>query len=173
MKVTPTNVEELAERKQDENWDLRAFLKHGCPLESEELDELVREITLDIWKRIDCTACGRCCEDLCPRLTEQEQDRLATRLGVTTDELRERYLVRGPEPDEPAWRMRDAPCPFLQDGRCRVYEDRPAECREYPYLLKPDFAFRTIAMVERTSTCPLVYEVLEELKESVGFDGWR
>lgn len=25
----------------------------------------------------------------------------------------------------------DGPCQFLQDGRCSIYEDRPAVCREY------------------------------------------
>ena len=65
--------------------------------------------------------------------------------------------------------MQLEPCPFLKDNRCTVYEDRPADCRGYPYLDEPDFVFRTIAMLERTFTCPIVYEVLEELKPSVGF----
>jgi len=29
--------------------------------------------------------------------------------------------------------------------------------------------FRTLRMIERTFTCPIVYEVLEELKKSLGF----
>lgn len=38
-----------------------------------------------------------------------------------------------------------------------------------PYLYEPEFAFRTIAMIERNSKCPIVYEVMEELKRSWGF----
>jgi hypothetical protein len=33
----------------------------------------------------------------------------------------------------------------------------------------PNFVSRTLGMVERTFTCPIVYEVVEELKESLGF----
>ena len=29
--------------------------------------------------------------------------------------------------------------------------------------------FRTIGMIERTFTCPIVYQVMEELKKSLGF----
>lgn len=36
-------------------------------------------------------------------------------------------------------------------------------------MYEPEFVFRTMGMIERTSTCPIVYEVMEELKESLGF----
>ena len=48
-------------------------------------------------------------------------------------------------------------------------ENGAPDCRGYPYLDEPDFAFRTMAMIERTLTCPIVYEVMEELKREVGF----
>jgi hypothetical protein len=48
-----------------------------------------------------------------------------------------------------------------------VYEDRPADCNDYPHLFKPDFVSRTLMMVERTFTCPIVYEAMEELKKSL------
>ena len=67
------------------------------------------------------------------------------------------------------WQTRSTPCPFLKDNLCSIYEDRPAECSGYPYLYKPDFVVRTLAMVERTFTCPIVYEVMEELKKSLDF----
>ncbi len=54
-----------------------------------------------------------------------------------------------------------------QCARCSVYSDRPADCRGYPYLYEPDFSFRMIAMIERTSTCPVVFQVMEELKGEV------
>jgi uncharacterized protein len=66
---------------------------------------------------------------------------------------------------------RTTPCPFLKDNRCSVYEDRPADCSGYPYLYAPDFVFRTIGMIERTHTCPIVYQVMEDLKKSLGFRG--
>jgi hypothetical protein len=67
------------------------------------------------------------------------------------------------------WMMRERPCPFLKDNRCTVYEHRPANCRDYPYLDKPDFTLRTLAMLGRVSECPAVFEVWEELKRATGF----
>jgi Fe-S-cluster containining protein len=48
------------------------------------------------------------------------------------------------------WQTRSTPCPFLKNNLCSIYEDLPAECSGYPYLYKPDFVLRTLAMVERT-----------------------
>ncbi|HUU59263.1 MAG TPA: YkgJ family cysteine cluster protein [Phycisphaerae bacterium] len=139
-------------------------------LADEELDELVFEITRCVWSAMDCTACGRCCKELQPGVTEAEQQRLAGRRGLPVAEFRRRYLERDPEPDDgPAWRVRGSTCPFLQDNKCTVYEDRPSQCRGYPYLYEPDFSSRTWGMIERTFTCPVVYEVLEELKAALPF----
>ena len=47
-------------------------------------------------------------------------------------------------------------------------------CNEsYPYLNEPCFVFRTMAMIKRTSTCPIVYEVMDDLKKSLGFSRGR
>ena len=105
-------------------------------------------------------------------LSEEEVDRLARRLAMPRERFIETYLQRSEELDcETPWTTRTTPCPFLKDNLCSVYEDRPAHCSGYPYLYKPDFVFRTLGMIERTFTCPIVYEVLEELKRSLGFRG--
>jgi len=81
----------------------------------------------------------------------------------------ETYLKRAEAGGENPWRTRATPCPFLKENLCSVYEDRPADCSGYPYLYQPEFASRTMGMVERTFTCPIVYEVMEHLKKSLGF----
>jgi Fe-S-cluster containining protein len=79
------------------------------------------------------------------------------------------YLERSQGNSESLWQTRTTPCPFLKENLCSVYEDRPADCSGYSYLYQPDFVFRTMGMIERTFTCPIVFEVLEELKKSVRF----
>ena len=59
--------------------------------------------------------------------------------------------------------------PFLKDNCCAVYEHRPANCRDYPYVHKPVFTARTFSMIGRLSECPIVFEVWEELKKATGF----
>ena len=90
--------------------------------------------------------------------------------SITVKELRQQYLEYDESDDEPGWQMKGTPCPFQENNRCTVYEDRPQDCRGYPYLHKPGFNCRTIGMIERTFICPIVFNVMEELKEELKFD---
>jgi uncharacterized protein len=169
MGVNLVQIRGLAQKKADENWRFREFLKGQCDLDSDEIDQRVFETTRRVWARIDCTSCANCCRQIKPSFSEEEVDRLARRLGIDRQQFIERYLEPTEVDSENPWQTRATPCPFLKDNRCSVYEDRPADCSGYPYLYKPGFVLRTIAMIERTSTCPIVYEVIEDLKKPLGF----
>jgi uncharacterized protein len=158
----------LAEKKEDENWKFRQFVKFDCELDEEEMDRQVWETTKRVWVAIDCTACANCCREVRPTFSEEEVSRLAGRLGMAQEEFARAYLEPNEEGDNP-WQTRVTPCPFLKDNRCSVYEDRPADCKGYPHLYEPKFSSRTMGMISRTLTCPIVYEVIEELKRSWGF----
>jgi uncharacterized protein len=162
-------IRSQAEVKEKENYRFRAFLKGKCRLEPEQIDERVFAATRRVWAGIDCTECANCCKQVRPTLSEEEVDRLARRLEISREQFIERYVVRSEPGDDNPWIARSAPCPFLKENRCSVYEDRPADCSGYPYLYKEDFVARTLGMIERTFTCPIVYGVMEELKRSTGF----
>jgi Fe-S-cluster containining protein len=169
MALDLVQIRALAKRKEDENWRFRQYLKAGCNLKSDEIDRRVFETTAHVWAGIDCTTCANCCRELKPTFSEEEVDRVALRLGMERQRFIESYLERTEADDEKPWQTRSTPCPFLESNLCSIYEDRPADCSEYPYLYKPGFASRTLGMIERTFTCPIVYEVMEELKKSLGF----
>ncbi len=158
-----------AEKKEDENHKFRLFLKTKCRLEPEEIDERVFAATRRVWAGIDCTQCANCCREVHPTFSEEELDRLARRLAMTRQQFIEAYLERSEPLDDNPWTTRTTPCPFLKDNRCSVYEDRPADCSGYPYLYEPMFVSRTLGMIERTFACPIVYQVMEELKKPLGF----
>lgn len=169
MALDPIRLPVLAAKKEDENWRFRDFIKRHCDIPEEEIDAQVFAVTKQVWAGIDCTQCANCCKTVPPTLSETDVDRLARRLAVPRQTVIDSYLEKTePNCDEP-WITRSTPCPFLKDNQCSVYEDRPDDCRGYPYLYEPEFASRTIGMLERTFTCPIVYEVIEELKESTGF----
>jgi Fe-S-cluster containining protein len=162
-------IRELAKEKEDENWKFRQFLKTQCDRSEDEIDKLVIETTDRVWAGIDCTACANCCRQEKPSFSEEEIGRLARRLEMEPSQFIEEYLERTEMGSDNPWQTRTLPCPFLKDNRCSVYEDRPADCRGYPYLYEPEFVSRTIAVIERTSICPIVYEVVEDLKKSLRF----
>lgn len=173
MAFDPIQIRKLAQAKEDENWRFREFLKFRYDLEPDGLDSLVSETTRRVWAGIDCTACANCCRQVTPSFSEEEVERLARCLGMERQQFIERYLERTEAGDENPWETRTLPCPFLTDNLCSVYEDRPADCSGYPFLYKPDFMFRTMGMIERTFTCPIVHEVMEDLKKSLGFSRKR
>ncbi len=161
------NLEKKAKRKEKENWEFRSFLKFYDGMSDGEIDKLVSEITDQVWSSIDCTECGRCCIGLKPTLSEDDQKRLAAKLEITIDELRDQYLVYNDDEYESGWEVKESPCPFLQEDKCTVYDSRPDDCRGYPYLYESDFISRTMGMIGRTFTCPIVYKVIEVLKKRV------
>ena len=162
-------IRSLAEDKEDENWRFRLFLKGASSHELGDLDSQVAEATERVWAGIDCTACANCCRQVSPTLNEEEVRRLARRLGMEQKQFIDTYLKRTDPLEDKPWEMRSKPCPFLKENRCTVYEDRPGDCSGYPYLDRPRFLSRAMGMIERTFTCPIVYEVLEDLKRSTGF----
>lgn len=159
----------MAAKKEDQNWRFRSFLKFYDELSDEELDLLVFKTADEVSSTIDCTHCGRCCQQLKPICSQQDQQRLAARLSITVEQLRQQYLEYDTSDDEPAWQIKNSPCPFLRDKKCTVYENRPDNCRDYPYLHEPEFTSRTWGMIERTFTCPIVFHVMEALKGKLNF----
>ena len=169
MALDLVQIRTLAESKEDENYEFRRFLKTRCNLEPDEIDQRVFETTKRVWDKIDCTACANCCREMKPTFREEEVERVARRLGMERQQFIETYLEHSEAHSGNPWQTRATPCPFLKDNLCSVYEDRPADCSGYPYLYQPEFVFRTLGMIERTFTCPIVYEVMEELKKSLEF----
>jgi uncharacterized protein len=169
MITDPLQLRQMAEAKERENFRFRDFLKHRTGLSSEEVDKLVIEISERVWRTIDCTTCGNCCRQLVPTLSAEEGQQLAQHLGLGNAEFTSRFLQPGESGEENPWAFRACPCPFLEEKRCTVYDFRPADCRDYPYLDSPDFAARTLSMLGRLSVCPAVFEVWEQLKRATGF----
>lgn len=74
--------------------------------------------------------CGKCCEvqgtDKVLLTTYSEAVRIAAATGRTMDRSAGRPLSR-----MVLGITRAAPCPFLEEGACTIYEDRPSVCRAY------------------------------------------
>lgn len=169
MTPDPVKLRQMAEARLDGNLKFRDFLKHRTNLSSEQVDYLIYETVQKVWKRTDCAACGNCCREVVPTLSQDDIDRLAMHVGMSSSALASKYLKPVERTEDYPWIMRERPCPFLKDNRCSVYADRPANCRDYPYLDKPDFTARTLSMIGRISECPVVFEVWEALKQATGF----
>ena len=157
-------IARLAALKEQENCDFRQFVKFRLGIGSSRLRQIVRDATEFYQEQIKCEDCGNCCRILQPRLSRNDIRRLSKRLDMKAGAFVETYL----EQDEEGLRIRELPCPFFDGGVCSVYEDRPAECRGYPYLNK-DIAPRMWGVIDRSAQCPIVFNVLEDVKAAVRF----
>lgn len=116
----------------------------------------------EVGLRFGCTMCGNCCTG--PEgyvlYTEDEGRKLAARLGVSDEQFvrdytKETFLGRSLKERPTPWGL---DCVFLDrqsvPGKavCGVYEDRPAQCRTWPFwpsLLRSEQTWKTAKR-----TCP-------------------
>ena len=127
----------------------------------EKMDLEVHRLHHKWSERIDCLACGNCCRSLGPRLIDKDVERLSKALRIKTSAVIDHYLKVDEDGDMV---FKSMPCPFLgPDNYCSVYEARPKACREYPHTDRKKFVQIYKLSVKNAETCPIVFEVLEEL----------
>jgi Fe-S-cluster containining protein len=65
--------------------------------------------------------------------------------------------------------VKQSPCPFLAaDNTCNIYDDRPGDCRRYPYTDEDVLIKRVQLTLKNVTVCPATYVVLERLREMEG-----
>ncbi|MBZ5552637.1 MAG: YkgJ family cysteine cluster protein [Acidobacteriia bacterium] len=163
-----TTIEELAVRRDDENWRFRSFLKSGR-IPSRAVDSVTHEINQEVSSLIDCTQCAHCCKVMRPTLSAKDVRVLAKGLCKSVEQVYAELLVQGDEPGEVQFNQ--LPCPLLKDNRCSVYDHRPEACRSFPHLHKNRVTSRLWGIIMNYSLCPIVFNVYEQLKQRLNWRG--
>lgn len=164
IETDPVRLAKLARRNERAHLRLRRALKMGL-MPSRELDALFHRFHAEVSAAVDCTHCANCCVVSGPVLQPVDVERLARRLGLPSGEFRERYLC---EVEDGDLMLTAQPCPFLENKRCGVYEDRPIDCRSYPHLDKKEMLPRLGMVIDNAQICPIAYEVLERVRRASG-----
>ena len=86
-------IRETAQRKEDENWEFRSFLK-GYDIDVEALDVIVHRLFDRVSLEIDCTACGNCCSEISPTLDQKDIERFSHGLGTSSGQFKRQFLVK-------------------------------------------------------------------------------
>jgi Fe-S-cluster containining protein len=76
-----------------------------------------------------CTNCGSCCRIQPPEVDLNEQKRIESK--------GQHNFLSAPDEAGLRWikRKKDGSCFFLEDNKCKIYEDRPAICRLEPFTI--------------------------------------
>jgi len=143
-----------------------AFVKHLQQLNAAEIDEAVYELELKISPQIDCTKCGNCCKTLMINVEEREATIAAQHLEISRIEFDKKYIEKSLGGKMVISKI---PCHFLEDNKCSIYLSRFAGCKEFPALHLPQIQKRLFTIFMHYGRCPIIFNVMEQLKEKVGF----
>lgn len=129
-----------------------------------QFDAIAHPIVEEITNKIDCTQCGNCCKQQEPGVTVEEMDALATIKNISVDEFKDRFVAWD---REGVSFLCNKPCTFLNGTICSVYSSRPNSCADFPGLHRPRLKWRWKQVEENYGICPIVFNVVERLKEIV------
>ena len=119
----------------------------------------------EAFTKIDCLQCANCCKNYSPRFKTPDIKRISKVLGLRESEFIEKYLLVDEEGD---FIVNTKPCPFLgADNFCSIYEDRPSDCRRFPYTDEDVIIKRKELTLKNSTFCPITYYVLEKLIEKI------
>jgi uncharacterized protein len=115
----------------------------------------------EAFTKIDCLQCANCCKNYSPRFKTPDIKRISRLLGLRESDFIDRYLIVDDEGD---YVVNTKPCPFLgADNMCSIYEERPSDCRRFPYTDEDVIIKRKELTLKNSSFCPITYYVLEKL----------
>ena len=155
-------IKQIATEREDENFRFRAFLKGK---DGDKVDEIVHQLHKEITQQIDCTLCGNCCIQLKPRLSKNDIEELARIDNITTED----YLLNYCEKDDGDIYLKNIPCRYIDGKQCSIYENRPDQCRRFPFTNQKGFISRLYGMLSFYEVCPIVFNLMERLKGEMRF----
>jgi Predicted Fe-S-cluster oxidoreductase len=155
MQQIPDNWQKQAKEKQKV---YKRVLEKGN--RNKMLDALP-QLHEEAFSNIDCLHCANCCKNYSPRFKNPDIKRIAKVLRLKEGELVSRYLRLDEDGD---YVVKQSPCPFLAaDNTCDIYDDRPSDCRRYPYTDEDVLLKRVNLTLKNTTVCPATFAVLEQL----------
>jgi Fe-S-cluster containining protein len=156
-------IEHLASIREDENFHFRSFLKGKG---DNQVDKIVHHLQNEITQQVDCTQCGNCCIKLRTILNNKEVIQLAHLENITPKSYMDKYCEKDVFND---LCLKALPCRYLDGKKCSIYENRPKECKSFPNTYKKGFISRTLGMIKVYAVCPIVFNLMEILKDELRF----
>jgi uncharacterized protein len=155
----------------DKGWEKRSAEKQKVfkqflqRAKKNDVLKLLPDLHEQVSNKIDCLQCANCCKNYSPRFKTPDIKRISKHLGMRESEFIETYLRVDEEGDYVA---RSLPCPFLgADNFCSIYEQRPSDCRRFPYTDEDVVIKRQSLTLKNSTFCPITYYVLEGLMEKL------
>jgi Fe-S-cluster containining protein len=148
-----------AKNKSAENKKFLNGLKKKDP---RKVDDAFHSMHDEVFEEVDCLTCANCCKTTSPIFYQTDIERVAKSLRMKPGDFIETYLRIDDDKD---YVLKSSPCPFLDsDNYCKVYDDRPKACREYPHTNRKKMVQIMELTHKNALVCPAVFEMVERLK---------
>jgi hypothetical protein len=162
--LKPSDVGAAFKHVESDNYKFRTYLKNHA--DEDELDEQFLALHNELFAKYDCSQCRNCCKEYQASFEKEEIDAAAAFLGLTEAEFTGRYMIE----HYGEYMIQMKPCCFLdEDGSCELEACKPASCRNFPYTACSGRLFSLISTIEHARICPVVFEMLERLKQIYHF----
>lgn len=162
----PDKVQEAAQRKEDENFRFRSYLKGHA--NEEELDRQFLQLHEELFADYDCSKCRNCCKLYKGSIPAEDVERDAEYLGITAQQFIDFFLEK--DRSGIGYQTKHKPCDFLQsDGNCKLGGCKPDSCKNYPYTNQPERLCSLFSVLDVVKICPVAFEIFERLKREYGF----
>lgn len=164
--IQPNKVKVEVEKKQEENFRFRNYLKQHA--DEEKLDAQFLRLHKELFAGYDCSKCRNCCKMYKGNIPEEDIGRDAVYLKITAEQFIDFFLE--PEAFGTEYQTKHKPCDFLQeDGNCKLGDCRPENCKKYPYTDQTKRLQSLLSVLDVVGICPVAFEILERLKKEYGF----
>jgi Fe-S-cluster containining protein len=157
-----SKIKKLADMREDDNYRFRVFLKGK---DGEKIDKIVHRLHKEVSAQIDCATCANCCYCLTPKVNKADIEILARLENISPEEFQDAYC----EEEFGSIYLENIPCRYIDGKKCGIYENRPEQCKTYPNTNKPEFTARLLGMIRNYEVCPIVFNIMEMLKEELWF----
>ncbi len=165
MLLDLVQIKTLGEKKRHENERFRRHLKSR-----DHSDRILRRLAEEVEDEIDCTTCANCCRVATVRLTERDVENMSKSLRMTRERFLNDYTTQSDD-EGLILRRTEKGCVFLDGNLCLVYDHRPANCEDFPHVVRGNGSIvsRMWDLVDRACYCPIVYNSIEAFKAETGF----
>lgn len=114
-----------------------------------------------IFKKIDCLQCANCCKTTSPIFRDIDIKRISKKLRISEKNFIDEYLYLDKDQD---YVLKSSPCFFLDtDNTCRIYQDRPLACKEYPHTDRKNMYQIMDLTYNNSLICPAVANIVNQL----------
>jgi len=151
-----------AQKLKSQNQSFFKKIKLKTP---KNLDQVFHSSHEFVFEKTNCLTCANCCKTTSPIFYQHDIERAAKALKMKPGEFIQKYLFMDEEGD---FVLHQSPCAFLDnDNTCKIYEDRPTACREYPHTNRKKIKQILDITFQNTLVCPAVLEIVELVKKNL------